>query len=147
MPNLNAIKRSDPVQYTAVMGSESVTIVFDNSRMTGRWERDVNRARQSGDVDKVASLIFSIFVAWDVTDDSGNPVPISEEILLDLPSRALFNLFEGMQQAAMPSSEEGNVSSDTSSTPGIVSLPTPVSPQNGPATSSSPPVSASPSPT
>ena len=147
MANLSGIKRPDPVQYTVAMGSESVTVVFDSALMTGRWERDIERAAKAGDTETVASRLFGVFISWDVTDDNGQPVPISEEILLDLPSKALVKLFEGMREAAVPPSEEGNASSDTSPSPSIGSSPPPENPQNGQPTSSSPTVSASPSPT
>lgn len=147
MPAFSGIHQSDPVTYTARMGSESVNVTFDAARMTGRWEREVARAIREDDSDTIGDLIFGVFIAWDVTDDAGQPVPLTPEILLDLPGKALMNLMNGMRAAVAPASEEGNGSGSTSSTPDTASISLPVSPPNGLPTSPSPPLSASPSPT
>jgi hypothetical protein len=145
MPALSGITKADPVQYTARMGNESVTVVFDAARMTGRWERDIRQALDLSDVDTVAERLFSVFASWDVVDDAGNPVPMSSEILMDLPGKALRALFSGMQDAVAPSSEEGKALSDISSTPAPTSTSQQASLQNGPTPSTLPQSSASPS--
>jgi hypothetical protein len=145
MPALSNITRADPVTYTAQLGPESVSVTFDAAKMTGRWEREIRDARDAEDVSKVGDLILGIFIDWDVTDDAGQPVPISKEILLDLPAKALGNLIDGMTTAAFPSSEEGNGSGSTSSTPDTLSSSSQENHQNGLAISSSPPSSTVPS--
>jgi hypothetical protein len=147
MPSLSNITRADPVTYTAKLGSESVAVTFDAAKMTGRWEREIRAARDTDDASKVGDLILGIFIDWDVTDDAGQPVQISKEILLDLPAKALGNLIDGMTTAAFPSSEEGNGSSDTSSTQDTLSSNSQENHQNGLATSSSALSSTVPSPT
>lgn len=147
MARFSAIKQADPVSYTAQMGPESVTVTFDAALMTGRWERDVNRAIQAADSEKVVEMLFGVFISWDVVDDNNQPVPMTSEVLLDLPNKALLNLMNGMRDAAAPASEEGNGSGSTSSIPDTASISLPVSPPNGLPTSPSPPLSASPSPT
>jgi hypothetical protein len=145
MPALSNITRADPVTYTAQLGPESVSVTFDAAKMTGRWEREIRAARDTENVSKVGDLILGIFIDWDVTDDAGQPVPISKEILLDLPAKALGNLIDGMTTAAFPSSEEGNGSGSTSSTPDTLSSSSQENHQNGLAISSSPPSSTVPS--
>lgn len=146
MARLSGIVQADPVTYTATLGSESVTIVFDAARMTGRWERDIRQAMDAEDVDAVADKLFSVFISWDVVDDSGAPVPIAREILLDLPGKALINLFRGMQEAGAPGEAEGNASSATTvAQPSPAPPSSPSTPLNGSATLPSPSVSASPS--
>lgn len=147
MPSLSSITRQDPVTYTAVMGAESVSVTFDASRMTGRWERELAAAQTASDSARVSDLILGIFIAWDVVDDAGQPVPLTADLLLDLPGKALANLIEGMMAAAFPASEEGNGSGSTSSTAATASISLPESPPNGQPTSLSPPLSTSPSPT
>lgn len=147
MARWQGIVQPDPVSYTATLGSESVTVTFDNSKMTGLWERDVRHAIAADDADKVSELLFGVFISWDVVDDQGAPVPISTEVLLQLPGKALVAMFQGMQEAASPSSEEGNVSAITSSSPTDDSSSTQDSLLNGQSPSLSPTPSASPSPT
>jgi hypothetical protein len=147
VPALSSLLRPDPVTYTAQLGAESVTVTFDAAKMTGRWEREIAEAAKTGDDATVSDLILSIFIGWDVTDDAGQPMPISKELLLDLPGKALANLIEGMRTAANPASEEGNASGSTSSIPATGSISLPASPPNGQPTLSSPTPSASPSPT
>lgn len=144
---LSAIVQPEPVTYTARLGPESVSVTFDAARMTFRWERALNAARVAEDRDAVSDLILGVFIGWDVVDDAGQPVPLTQELLLDLPAKAVANLIEGMTVAAFPASEEGNVSGDTSSTPGMGSISSPESLQNGLPISPSPTPSTLPSQT
>jgi hypothetical protein len=146
-PRFSAIYQSDPVSYTASLGPEAVTLTFDSAKMTGRWERELRAAQREDDSEKVSDLILSVFVGWDVVDDVGQPVELTTDLLLDLPSKAMVALIEGMIRAAYPSSEEGNGSGSTSSTAAMDSSSLQESHQNGQATSSSLPSSTVPSPT
>jgi hypothetical protein len=146
-PKFSAIYQSDPVSYTAALGPESVTLTFDAAKMTGRWERELRAAQREDDSEKVSDLILSVFIAWDVVDDNAQPVELTTDLLLDLPSKAMVALIEGMIKAAYPSSEEGNGSGSTSSTPDTPSSNSLENPQNGQATSSLLPSSTVPSPT
>jgi hypothetical protein len=147
VPALSSLTRPDPVTYTATLGPESVSLTFDAAKLTGRWEREISAAAAEKDFVTVSDLLLGVFIDWDVTDDEGRPVPISREILLDLPGKALGNLIEGMGDAATPASEEGNGSSNTSSTAVTDSTSSPENPPNGQVTSSSLPSSTVPSPT
>jgi hypothetical protein len=146
-PRFSAIYQSDPVSYTAALGPESVTLTFDAAKMTGRWERQLRAAQREDKSEEVSDLILSVFIGWDVVDDQGQPVALTHDLLLDLPSKAMVALIEGMIKAAYPASEEGNGSSSTSSTASTDSSNSPASPQNGLATSPSPSTSTVPSPT
>jgi hypothetical protein len=134
---------ADPVTYTAQLGTESVSVTFDAAKMTGRWERALAAAMRAEDYDVVSDMVLDVFIAWDVVDDAGQPIPISRDLLLDLPNRALARLMEGMRTAANPVSEEGNGSAATSSTPDTASMVLPASPPNGQPTLPSPPLSTS----
>jgi hypothetical protein len=147
MPAFSTLIRSDPVTYTARLGEESVSVTFDAAKMTGRWERELFSARADGNGVRVSDLILGVFIGWDVTDDAGLPVPLTAEILLDLPQKALVNMIDGMMKANTPASEEGNDSANTSSTVATDSISLPASPQNGQQPSVSPPLSTSLSPT
>jgi hypothetical protein len=146
-PRFSAIYQSDPVSYTASLGPEAVTLTFDAAKMTGRWERELRAAQRDDNSEQVSDLILSVFIGWDVVDDNNQPVELTTDLLLDLPSKAMVALIEGMIKAAYPPSEEGNGSSSTSSTASTDSSNSPASPPNGQATLSSVPSSTVPSPT
>ena len=122
---------------------ESVTIIFDRSKMTGRWERALRKAVADDDAQQLLEAIAHVFISWDVTDEQGALVPVTSDLLLDLPGTALIALIEGMMQASAPTSEEGNDSSATSPSPSTGSTQTQASPQNGPQPSPSPELSTS----
>ena len=147
MPALRGIFVADPCEFTASLGNESVTFVFDRAKMTLRRERDLKASANNDNVDAMVGDLLDILISWDVVDGAGQPVPLSADLMLDLPAKALGNLIEGMSNAAQPSSEEGNVSSEPSSTPPPTSLKPAETHQNGAATSPLPEPSASPSPT
>jgi hypothetical protein len=147
MPALKGIFVADPCEFTARLGSESVTFVFDLAKMTLRRERDLKRSAAADNVDAMVKDLLDVLTSWDILDDAGQPVPLSADILLDLPAKALGNLIEGMSTAAQPSDAEGEASSVPSpelSTDSSEPVPTH---QNGAATSQLPEHSASPSPT
>lgn len=147
MPRLSGIYQPDVVEYSATLGSESVTVKFDQAKMNMREELEVAKARDEGNIERVIEGIVRLFVSWDVADDYGAPVPLTSELLFNLPSRAVISLFEGMREAATPPSEEGNASDDTSSIPAPDSTVQQGNHLNGPTPSTLPLSSTSPFPT
>ncbi len=151
MAVLRGVFAADPCEFTARLGSESVTFVFDLAKMTLRRERELKRSAEADNVDAMVKDLLEVLISWDVVDDAGQPVPLSADIMLDLPAKALGNLIEGMSTAAQPSSEEGKVSREPSSQapPEVPSGSTPLlqenpqTPQNGEVTSDLPEHSAS----
>lgn len=115
MPAIKGIFVADPCEFTATLGSESVTFVFDLSKMTLRRERDLKRSAESSNVDAMVADLLEVLISWDVLDETEQPVPISADLLLDLPAKALGNLIEGMSAAAQPSDAEGEASGALSS--------------------------------
>lgn len=83
---------------------------------------------------------------WDVTKD-GQPFPPTPENVASLSYPIQHALVAEIVAAAKPSDAEGNASGNISSTPSTDSMPEPASLLNGQEPSSSPTVSASPSPT
>src|SRR5438132_8388852 len=130
MPAYRGIYVSDPVSFTASLGTESVTFVFDRSKQTLRRERDLRRAGEANDVDGLVKELMEILVSWDVVDEAGEPVPLSADILLDLPGPALGNLLELMGKAGQPADAEGEASSVPSLEPSTTSSATPPQLQN-----------------
>jgi hypothetical protein len=143
MPSLSGVIKPELIEYTVPLGSESATIIFDSSKVTMRWEHKVDQAQKEDDNIRRAEAFAEVFVSWDVVDDSGVVVPMTADLLLDLPAKVLNTLIKGMSSASVPSSEEGNGSATISSTPQSVSSLMPASPQNGPSPSTLPEPSAS----
>lgn len=110
MAKLTGITQADPGEFTARLGGESVTVVFDNARMTGRWERDVKRAAENDDTEALFDVFSRVFISWDVVDEQGQPVPLTADLLLDMPARVITSLLDGMREAAVPGEAEGNAS-------------------------------------
>lgn len=131
MARLDGIFSEDRCDFTVALGSESVTIVFDRSKLNLRRDAAMQRAVNEGDVEGMVTSLAEVLTGWDVVDEAGQPVALSAEILLDLPARALENLIKGIGEVATPSSEEGNGLGSTSSTPSVDSSSMPASLPNG----------------
>jgi hypothetical protein len=144
VPRLSSIQAPEPVEFTATLGTDSVTVTFDNAKLTGRWAREVRAAAEMEDMDTNVGNLAAILLSWDVTDDAGQLIPPSKEVLMDLPAKALAALSTSVQQAAAPSDAEGNASPASLAGP-LSETSEPVSPSspNGSDTSPLPTPSAS----
>jgi hypothetical protein len=98
---------------------------------------------------QMRSVLARVIVSWDLEDDAGL-IPTTAEGMLRIPVQIVAPLFEAVNEAAGPSSEEGNASSPSSGAtapveeslgPGSETFP------NGSETSPLPIASESPSPT
>lgn len=145
MPAISGITRPDPVEFTATLGGESVTVVFDGAKLTSRWAQAVRNAEAAEDLDVIVGKLSEILISWDVTDEQGAEVPPSKDVLLDLPAKALGALTQRLQEAALPSDAEGNASSPSVSVQPSGSEETSESFPNGSDTSSLPAPSTVPS--
>jgi len=120
VPRLSALTKQLPVSVTFAYEDESLTVVFDRNKITQNWARRIRQAIETESVDEaVFAATLEILIDWDVVDDDGNKIPPSMEILSQLPIAAFERLSEAIGNASVPSSEEGNGSSEPSS----VSLP------------------------
>ena len=147
MPKFSSITKQHPVSVTFALEDESLTISFDRNRITQRWLNNIAKGMVDDDASSIARLVLEVLLAWDVQDEHGNQLEPSVDLLEQLPLTAFMKLTEAISKAAVPASEEGEVSSEGLSRP--VSASTETSPplQNGPQPSPSPAPSASQSPT
>ena len=113
-------------------------------RMVGKY-LDLESKSPADQLAANVEVLSLILVSWELTDDQDRPIPTTPEGLQDVPLTVLGPLVEAIMADAQPSSEEGNGSSDTSSTPNTSSTSTPESHPNGPEPSQSLEPSASPS--
>jgi hypothetical protein len=135
VPELGSFVPPRRVKLAFDVGGEPVELVFDAHKLTPEW----------GEL-SVREGLAAVIVEWNLTEN-GQPFALSSENLDRLPYTVLRRLMDEMAEAAVPSSEEGNGSSDTSSTRSTDSSELPASPQNGPGPSPSPIASESLSPT
>ena len=147
MAEIGALTRQKPREALIDLGDgDSVRIVFDSNRVTPLWVDETQKRVNNQDSLSLPKALSDVILEWDVTDE-GAPFPPSAENIAKLSFPVMGLFFERIMDAAVPSSEEGNASSDISSSPSQSSTPPPVNLQNGPAPSTSPLSSASPSPT
>jgi hypothetical protein len=143
MASLSHLTRAKPTTATIDLGDgDTVSLTFDANRVTPRWMDEAMQRVTDQDMLSLCKALSEVLSAWDVVDDNGSPVPI-EPALKDLSFPVVNSLFEAVCKSAAPSSEEGNGSATTSSTPPNVSSSMPASPQNGPSPSTLPAPSAS----
>jgi hypothetical protein len=148
VPALSNLTRPKLVEKLIHIGDgDQVSITFDRNRITPAWVASAQTSESESDPFTVPKALAQVIHAWDVTDDDGHPIaPDADTLgLFSVPAQGA--LLDQILSAAFPSSEEGNGSSNTSSTAVTDSTSLPVSPPNGPATLPSPTLSASPSPT
>ena len=131
MADFKGMTRQVPVSFEIAIGSENVRVTFDREAMTPYLLSQMQTRLNDGDVMAVATMLSEIIMDWDVTLE-GQPFPPTPENVGQLSVSALASLSRRIGDEAVPTSEEGNASSATSSSPVTSSLPTQVNLQNGP---------------
>ena len=138
----SSLLRPRPVTLSLELEDESLTLTFDANKITPNWMRWASE--HDDDPMVLPKALAGVLVAWDVTEEDGSGFEPSEQNLAQLPFPLQSLLLTEILQAAMPASEEGNASTNTSATPNEVSMSEPESHQNGqqPSQLPSPSVSA-----
>ena len=145
MASLSSIKRPDLVTVTLKFSGETVNVTFDRNAMTQRWVKAAQEGRTAADVEWFSRSLAELLTGWDIVDDQGAPVPITPEVLSDLPLPFLGALDEAIGEAGTLSSEEGNASSPSAPSPSSGSTRELTASPNGSETSTSQNASAVPS--
>ena len=148
MPALSNLTRQKPVEKLIHIGDgDQVSIVFDRNSITPAWVKSAQADERESDPFTVPKALAAVIISWDVTDDDGNVLPTDADTLAMFSVPAQGALLDQIMSAAFPSDAEGKASSGPPSTPPPdFSEPAATSP-NGQATSPSPELLASPSPT
>lgn len=147
MADIRALTREKPTQAVIDLGDgDTVTVMFDRNRITPVWMEAAKQRDEAQDSASLPKALSEVILSWDVTDGD-QPFPPTAENLGVLSYPAQSSLLLRILEAAVPSSEEGNVSSAPSSSPAATYSEPVLTPPNGPVTSPSPAPSASPSPT
>lgn len=147
MPEVRHLTRPKPSVAIIDLGDDdTVTITFDRNKVTPAWVVETEQREAERSAALLASALADVILDWDVTAD-GQPYPPTADNLTVFSYATLGEILQAIMRGSVPSRAEGNASSSPASTPSSDStLPQPTS-QNGLATSPSPALSASPSPT
>lgn len=146
MPELTQLNRVKPTTTVIDLGDgDQVRVTFDRNKITSAWQ-DENQMREDSDSHGLAKALASVILSWDVTENEQPLASDAENIgRLSIPAQGA--LLRKILTSSVPASEEGNGSSEPSSTPSTASTEPQQTHQNGPAPSPSPELSASQSPT
>jgi hypothetical protein len=147
MPAVSHLKRPKLIQASVEVEGETVSVTFDRNRVTLAWAAEVKKAREAWDPDALARTSADVIADWDITNDDGTPFPPTPENLASLPTTVMGRLSDAIAEAATPSESEGKDSSQPPETLSSTSSPLQRTHPNGEVISTSPSVSASPSPT
>ena len=136
MPARSHLTRPKPRQVLVDIGEgDTLSIVFDSNRITPAWMREAQERDEATDPLSLPTALAEVILRWDVTEEDGSEfLPVIDNIAeFSYPVQTL--LLTEILKAAVPSSEEGNGSSDTSATASTGSDNSPEIPQNGQAPS------------
>jgi hypothetical protein len=142
VPEIRSLTRQVPTEAVIDLGGDAVRVTFDRNGITPYLLSEMQTRLEAGNVMAVASMLAQVIMAWDVTDE-GAPFPPSADNIGKLSVSALASLSRRIGDEAVPTSEEGNASNATSSSPDPSSTVPQANPQNGPEPSLSPPPSES----
>lgn len=145
MPALDSLKRPDPVTVTVDFGGETVTVTFNQNAMTKRWVKQIQAGLEAEDIETSSRSLVDLIMSWDILDSNGAPVPVTVDVLDDLPLPFLRAIDEAIGDASNLSSAEGNASSKPAPKESSDSTPTGEASPNGSETSTLPESSAVPS--
>ena len=137
----SSLLRPRPVTLSLELENESLTMTFDANKITPNWMRWASEHDEDPMV--LPKALAGVLVAWDVTEEDGSEFAPIEQNLAQLPFPLQGMLLTEILQAAMPASEEGNASMNTSATPSEASTSEPESHPNGQQPSPSPNLSES----
>lgn len=91
MPSLGDMYRRGAEIPVRVKGLE-FRVTYDPGRVTNRLMRELRRQDLDDDdeaFDGTVRALRQILTRWDVTDDAGEPAPLTEDALHDLPLEVL----------------------------------------------------------
>jgi hypothetical protein len=138
MPEISNLTRQKIVNAEIDLGDgDTVLVSFDANKITPAWVRDTERRVEDRDTLSLPKALAEVILSWDVTQDGAEFPPTADNIAV-FSFGAMSALFERVMGAAVPSSAEGNASSDTSSLVVQDSTLPQANPQNGPTPSVSP---------
>ena len=130
------LTRPKPRQVLVDLGEgDTLSIVFDANRITPAWMREAQERDEATDPLSLPTALAEVILRWDVTEEDGAEFAPTAANLAEFSYPVQSLLLTEILKAAVPSSEEGNASSDTSATASTDSASSQASLQNGQAPS------------
>ena len=147
MPEIKQLTRVKPITTSVDLGDgDSVSITFNANKITPAWMKEADKRDTEKDILSLPKALSEVILKWDITED-GQPFGHSPENIAVFSYPAQQALMLRIIEAAVPSRAEGEASSSPSPAPSTDSMQGEQTHQNGAATSPSPELSTSPSPT
>lgn len=145
---VSELTRVKPVNADIDLGDgDTIALTFDRNKVTPAWVTLAQKRDQDQDALSLPKALADVILSWDVTNDDETPFAPTPENIAVLSYPAQSDLLRRIMEQAVPSSAEGNASSERSATPPLDSTEPGMTHQNGAVTSPSPELSTSPSPT
>jgi len=110
-----------PVRLSALGRQRPITVVYDDTpieitirpqAINDYWLERLE-ALEARDREGVAGLLAEVLVGWDVTDDEGQPVRPTAEVLRTLPIDFLTELIYAVMEAMRPKGRTSATSAAT----------------------------------
>lgn len=102
------LKRSAIVSRRKVLkidiDGEVLNIAYDQAVITPRFEQLINDPNfgQGDQKPQVVQLTAMLLKEWDLQEEDGSPTPLTEEVLMDLPSAILLLIFKAISEDIRP---------------------------------------------
>lgn len=78
MPRLSAFQERDIKPVTVVLHGAELHFDIDMNAFTIGWQKRMNAAAKAGDISAVANEFFTLVKKWDIEDDKGKVLPLTE---------------------------------------------------------------------
>lgn len=106
MPLKVGTLQTEPVTIEVPVGEDKLSITYNRRALTPRLLREVSQAAsKDDDLGSVAGGIqqlLRLLLDWDVVDEDGNKLEISEETLIDLPMAFLTDMVNAIWENINP---------------------------------------------
>ena len=105
MAKLSALQPADIRKVEIPVGGDTLHMDVDASVLTIGWQHRVNKAVADEDVAAFAVEFFSLVQEWDLEDDDGEILPLTEETINQLSVKTFGMLVERVTEQLNPNAE------------------------------------------
>ena len=118
MPKLSQLKRDTADVTIPTDGDEPLVVTYRKGFMSPELAERLDAAEELppvGQLRILADLVQGAVIAWNLTGDDGEPLPVTRETVSALDSGALQVIAQAIQEAMRPDPQSGTGSNGTSS--------------------------------
>lgn len=115
--SLSAIQQEQPTRDIVLDFEDAGTVnmTIDPDRYTIGWQRRIRAAIKDNDAAGLADAFFSVVLAWDLADDAGDTLPLTQEGIDHLRLETVTTIMRKMNEAVDAPKAETTTSSSTPS--------------------------------